>query len=129
LALGAAGAQIGTAFMLTPEAKTGELHRVALKQADDNSTTLTNLFTGRPARGIVNRYIREVGPMSAEAPQFPLAAGAAQPLRAAAEARGSTDFTPLWSGQAPSLAREVAAGDLIGLLANETEAAFRRARE
>ena len=66
--------------------------------------------------------------MSAEAPQFPLAAGAAQPLRAAAEARGSTDFTPLWSGQAPSLAREMAAGDLIGLLANETEAALKRAR-
>jgi nitronate monooxygenase len=129
LALGAAGVQMGTAFLLTPEARTSALHRAALKQAGDNSTTLTNLFTGRPARSIVNRYIREVGPMSADAPQFPLAAGAAQPLRAAAEARGSTDFTPLWSGQAPSLAREVAAGDLIGLLANETEAAFRRARE
>jgi nitronate monooxygenase len=61
LALGAAGVQMGTAFLLTPEAKTGPLHRAALKQANDNSTTLTNLFTGRPARSIVNRYIREVG--------------------------------------------------------------------
>src|SRR5262249_34052055 len=68
LALGAAGAQLGTAFLLTPEAKTAPLHRAALKQANDNSTTLTNLFTGRPARSIVNRYIREVGPISAHAP-------------------------------------------------------------
>src|SRR5882757_5111916 len=128
LALGAAGVQMGTAFLLTPEARTSALHRAALKQANDNSTTLTNLFTGRPARAIVNRYLREVGPMSPDAPQFPLAAGAAQPLRAAAEAKGSTDFMPLWSGQAPSLAREIPAGELIAALANETEAALRRAR-
>lgn len=128
LALGAAGAQLGTAFMLTPEAKTAALHRVALKQANDNSTTLTNLFTGRPARSIVNRYIKEVGPMSADAPPFPLAAGAAQPLRAAAEAKGSSDFMPLWSGQAPSLAREMPSGELIGVLARETESALSRAR-
>ncbi|MBS0541629.1 MAG: nitronate monooxygenase, partial [Proteobacteria bacterium] len=72
LALGAAAAQIGTAFLLTPEAKTVAMHRAALKQANDNSTTLTNVFTGRPARGIVNRYVAEVGPMSADAPAFPL---------------------------------------------------------
>ena len=128
LALGAAGVQMGTAFLLTPEARTSALHRTALKQANDNSTTLTNLFTGRPARAIVNRYLREVGPMSPDAPQFPLAACAAQPLRVAAEAKGSADFMPLWSGQAPSLAREVPAGDLIAALAKETEAALRRAR-
>jgi nitronate monooxygenase len=128
LALGAAGVQLGTAFLLTPEARTGPLHRAALKQANDNSTTLTNLFTGRPARAIVNRYVREVGPISADAPPFPLAAGAAQPLRAAAEARGSSDFMPLWSGQAPSLAREMPAGTLIATLASETEAALRRAQ-
>jgi nitronate monooxygenase len=128
LALGAAGVQMGTAFLLTPEARTSALHRAALKQAGDDSTTLTNLFTGRPARAIVNRYIREVGPISADAPAFPLAAGAAQPLRAAAEAKGSTDFMPLWSGQAPSLAREMPAGELIAALASETEAALKRAR-
>jgi nitronate monooxygenase len=128
LALGAAGVQMGTAFLLTPEAKTAPLHRVALKQASDNSTTLTNLFTGRPARSIVNRYIREVGPMCPDAPAFPLAAGAAQPLRAAAEAKGSTDFMPLWSGQAPSLAREMPSGELLARLVNETEAVLRRAQ-
>ena len=126
LALGAAGAQIGTAYLLTPESKISDLHRSALKAAHDNSTTLTNLFTGRPARGIVNRYIREVGPMSAEAPAFPLAAGAAQPLRTAAEAKGSSDFTPLWSGQAPTLAREMPAGALTTKLIDETEAVLKR---
>jgi nitronate monooxygenase len=126
LALGAAGVQVGTAFLLTPEARTTALHRAALKQANDNSTTLTNIFTGRPARGIVNRYIRGVGPMSPEAPAFPLAAGAAQPLRAAAEAKGSTDFTPLWSGQAPTLAREMPSGALVARLVEETDAALGR---
>src|SRR5262247_4049567 len=126
LALGAAGVQMGTAFMLTPEARTGPLHRAALKQANDNSTTLTNLFTGRPARGIVNRYIREVGPMSADAPQFPLAAGASQPLRAAAEAKGSSDFTPLWSGQAPTLAREESSTAVMARLVAEAGAVLKR---
>ena len=126
LALGAAGVQIGTAFMLTPEARTSALHRAALKQANDNSTTLTNVFTGRPARGIVNRYVREVGPMSADAPQFPLAAGASQPMRSAAEARGSSDFTPLWSGQAPTFAREMPTAALIATLVAETEAVMKR---
>jgi len=128
LALGAAGAQIGTAFMLTPEAKTVALHRAALKKANDNSTTLTNVFTGRPARGIVNRIVSEVGPMSAEAPAFPLAAEATQPLRGPAEARGSTDFTPLWSGQAPTLAREMPAGELVKTMVRETEAVLDRVR-
>ncbi len=128
LALGAAGVQIGTAFMLTPEAKTAPLHRAALKQANDNSTTLTNVFTGRPARGIVNRIVHEIGPMSADAPAFPLAAEATQPLRGAAEAKGSTDFTPLWSGQAPTLAREMPVGEMVAKLVTETDAALRRTR-
>jgi len=126
LALGAAGVQIGTAFLLAPEAKTSTLQRAALKQANDNSTTLTNVFTGRPARGIVNRYVREVGPMSADTPQFPLALGASQPLRSAAEAKGSPDFTPLWSGQAPTFAREIPTAALIAKLVEETEAVIKR---
>lgn len=128
LALGAAGVQIGTAFMLAPEAKTGALHRKALKQATDDSTVLTNVFTGRPARGMVNRIVREVGPMSPDAPVFPLAAEATQPLRGPAEARGSTDFTPLWSGQAPTLAREKPAGSIVLAMVAETEAALSRVR-
>jgi len=120
LALGAAGVQIGTAYMLTPEAKTSALHRAALRSANDNSTTLTNIFTGRPARGIVNRYMREQGPMDAAAPEFPLAAGATAPLRAAAEAKGSGDFSPLWSGQAPTLAREMPSSELTRRFVEET---------
>jgi nitronate monooxygenase len=126
LALGAAGVQMGTAFLLTSEARTPPLLRAALKEAHDGSTALTNLFTGRPARAIVNRYVREAGPMSSDAPAFPLAANAAQPLRVAAEAKGSAEFTPLWSGQAASLAREMPAGQLIATLAKETEAVLFR---
>jgi nitronate monooxygenase len=126
LALGAAAVQVGTAFMLTPEARTSALHRAALKQAHDNSTVLTNIFTGRPARGIVNRYVREVGPISPHAPQFPLAAGASQPMRMAGEAKGTSDFTALWSGQAPTFAREMPTAELMATLIQETEAVMKR---
>ena len=78
---------------------------------------MTNVFTGRPARGIVNRVIREVGPISAVAPAFPLATAAITPLRAAAERRGSGDFSPLWSGQNASGCRAVPAGQLTRMLA------------
>jgi nitronate monooxygenase len=111
-ALGASAVQIGTAYLFCPEAKVSPLHRDALKRAKDNGTALTNVFTGRPARGIVNRVVREVGPMSDLAPEFPLAAGALAPLRAKAEAAGSGDFSPLWSGQAAALGRAIPAGDL-----------------
>jgi nitronate monooxygenase len=126
LALGAAAVQVGTAFMLTPEARTSALHRAALKQAHDNSTVLTNVFTGRPARGIVNRYIREIGPISPHAPQFPLAAGASQPMRTAGEAKGSADFTALWSGQAPTFAREMPTAELMAALVKEAEAVMKK---
>jgi nitronate monooxygenase len=126
LALGAAGVQIGTAYLLSREAKTPEAHRAALGKAAAESTAMTNLFTGRPARGILNRFMREVGPISAEAPEFPLAGGAVQPLRAAAEAAGSTDFSPLWSGQAAALARESGAGELTRDLAEGAKALLRR---
>lgn len=111
-ALGAAGVQVGTAYLLCPEATTSAVHRAALKSEAANHTALTNLFTGRPARGIVNRLMRELGPMSAVPPAFPLAAAAIAPLRARAEARGSGDFSPLWSGQNASGCREVPAARL-----------------
>ncbi len=119
LALGAAAVQIGTAYLLCPEAKTSALHRTALKTAPDGRTALTNVFTGRPARGIVNRILAEVGPLAEDAPEFPLAAGALAPLRAKAEAASSGDFSPLWSGQAGPLAREIPAGELTRTLAAE----------
>jgi nitronate monooxygenase len=119
LALGAAAVQIGTAYLFCPEAKVPALHRQALRNARDDGTALTNLFSGRPARGLINRVMREVGPLSAEAPTFPLAGGALAPLKAAAEAKGSADFTSLWSGQAAALGREMPAGELTKLLAQE----------
>lgn len=116
-ALGAAGVQIGTAFLFCPEAKISTPHRAALKSARDDATALTNVLTGRPARGFVNRLMREVGPLSDSAPAFPLAAVAVQPLRAKAESQGSGDFSPLWSGEAAALGREMSARDLIVRLA------------
>ncbi len=112
LALGAAGVQLGTAFMLCPEATTTPIHRAALKGERALHTALTNVFSGRPARGIVNRVMEELGPISPAAPAFPLASAALAPLRAAAEKRGSGDFSPLWSGQNAGGCREVPAGEL-----------------
>jgi nitronate monooxygenase len=118
MALGAAGVQVGTAYLLCPEAKTSAVHRAALKSEGARHTALTNVFTGRPARGIVNRIVREVGPISAKAPAFPLATSAIAPLRAKAEAKGSGDFSPLWSGQNATGCREVPAGELTRELAS-----------
>jgi nitronate monooxygenase len=118
-ALGAAGVQIGTAYLWCPEAKISTPHRAALKSAPDDATALTNLMTGRPARGIINRLMREIGPISDVAPEFPLAAGALAPLRAKAEAQGSGDFSPMWAGQAASLGRAMPAGELTKTLAAE----------
>ena len=119
-ALGASGTQVGTAYLFCPEAQVSALHRAALKFATDDSTALTNLFTGRPARGVINRAMREIGPLSADASAFPLAGGALAPLKAAAEAKGSSDFSSLWAGQAASLGREMPAAELTRRLAQET---------
>ena len=117
MALGAAGVQIGTAYLLCPEAATSAVHRAALRSAASHHTALTTIFTGRPARGIVNRIMRELGPLSLAAPAFPLAAAAIAPLRAKAESRGSGDFSPLWSGQNASGCKAVPAADLTRELA------------
>jgi nitronate monooxygenase len=116
-ALGAAAVQVGTAYLFCPEANVSAPHRAALRSGRDDGTALTNVFTGRPARGIVNRLVREAGPMCDDAPAFPLAANATGPLRTAAEQHGSGEFSPLWSGQAASLGREMPAADLTRRLA------------
>ncbi len=116
-ALGAAGVQLGTAYLLCPEATTNPVHRAALKSEAARHTALTNLFTGRPARSIVNRIIKELGPISAAPPAFPLATAAIAPLRAKAESQGSGDFSPLWSGQNASGCKEMPAADLTRDLA------------
>ena len=117
MALGASGVQVGTSYLLCPEATTSKAHRAALAGEAARITALTNLFSGRPARGIVNRLMRELGPMSALAPAFPLATAAIAPLRARAEAGGSGDFSPLWSGQNASGCRETPAAELTRALA------------
>ncbi|WP_025770917.1 NAD(P)H-dependent flavin oxidoreductase [Thioalkalivibrio sp. HK1] len=107
-ALGASGVQIGSAYLLASESIIGDLHRAAIEVSRDDQTALTNLFSGRPARGLINRIMQEIGPISPDAPPFPTAAGAIAPLRTAAETTGSSDFTPLWSGQALPLSRRYA---------------------
>ncbi len=119
LSLGAIAAQVGTAYLLCPEATTSVIHRAALQSGASSHTALTNVFTGRPARGIVNRFVRELGPMNAATPEFPLAATAIAPLRAAAEAHGSGDFSPLWCGQNATGCRQIAAAELTKALAAE----------
>ena len=110
--LGASAVQIGTAYLLCPEALTSPVHRRALAGGSVDDTVLTNVFTGRPARGRRNRLIDELGPMSADAPAFPTASAAVAPLRAAAEGKGSGDFSPLWSGQAGVMTSDIPASDL-----------------
>ena len=118
-ALGAAGVQVGTAYLFTPEATITKLHRAALRDARDDCTALTNLFSGRPARGLINRLMRDIGSMSELAPAFPTAGVALAPLKAKAEAAGRSDFSSLWSGQSAHLGREMGAGELTRLLAQD----------
>jgi nitronate monooxygenase len=116
-ALGAAGVQIGSAYLRCPESRVSAGGRKALAEARDDSTVITNVMTGRPARGIQNRVMGEVGPVSPDAPAFPHAATALGPLRAAAEKQGRVDFTNLWAGQAVALGREIPAAELTRDLA------------
>jgi nitronate monooxygenase len=117
--LGASAVQIGTAYLFCPESTIADLHRRALATAAAHETALTNVFTGRPARSILNRVVREVGPISPAAPAFPLAGGALAPLRAATEPSGSDEFMALWSGQSAGLCRPMPAGDLTRQLAEQ----------
>ncbi|HZQ13835.1 MAG TPA: nitronate monooxygenase family protein [Pseudolabrys sp.] len=122
LMLGASAVQLGTAYLFCPEAKIAPPHRAALKTARDVSTAVTNVMTGRPARGIVNRVMRELGPINPLAPEFPLAGSALAPLHAKAQAQGSGDFSAMWAGQAAGLGREMPARDLTLQLVEETQA-------
>lgn len=119
LALGADGVQVGTAYLLCPEANTSAVHRAALQSPGASQTVLTNLFSGRPARGIVNRMIRELGPFNPSAPSFPLATAASAPLRAQAEHLGSSDFSPLWAGQNVTGCRSIPAAELTLALVSD----------
>jgi nitronate monooxygenase len=118
LALGASAAQIGTAYLTCPESTISPLHRQALAEPK-RETAITNVLTGKPARGVVNRFMREQGPINGAAPVFPFARPAIAPLRAKAEAQGSADFSPLWSGQAAKLPAPMPAAALTRKLAEE----------
>jgi nitronate monooxygenase len=130
LALGAAAVQIGTAYLFCPEARVPPPYRAALRKATDDTTAMTNVFTGRPARGLVNRAMRELGPLTADAPAFPLAGGALAPLKAQAEAKGEAEgagaFSALWAGQAAALGRELPAAALTRALAEDALARLAR---
>ncbi len=115
--LGASAVQIGTSYLLCPEVKTSLLHRDALKSDAAQHTALTNIFSGRPARGIVNRIMSELGYMTPDAPSFPYAGIEMTQLKLAAEALKSNDFTSLWCGQNASGCKEVSAYQLTRLLA------------
>lgn len=118
-ALGASGVQMGTAYLRCPEAKISPLYRRALEQADDTATVVTNLFSGRPARGVLNHYLAEAGAMSEAALAFPYAATLVAPLRAASEKSGSLDYMQLWAGQAARLTNTMPADELTRMLAAE----------
>jgi nitronate monooxygenase len=118
ITLGAMAVQVGTTYLLCPEAKTSQIHRAALKSTGSMHTAITNIFSGRPARSIVNRAITKLGPISDSAPVFPLAGAALGPLRQQAEANGSGDFTPLWCGQNATGCEEISAGELTRKLAD-----------
>lgn len=121
--LGASGVQVGTAYLFCPEARIAPIHRDALRNAATSQTVLTNVFTGHPARSIVNRAVRELGPISRFAPPFPHAAAAMSSLRGGLEKSGCSDFSPLWSGQAAPLARVMGAGELTRYLFDAMPAA------
>lgn len=125
-ALGASAVQVGTAYLFCPEAMLSPIQRAILDQARDDNTQVTNLFTGRPARGVVNRLMRELGALSPDAPAFPTAGGAVQPLRAKAESQGGGDFTNQWAGQNARLSPRLPAGELTRALAADALAQLKR---
>ena len=125
-ALGAAGVQIGTAYLFCPEAAISPLYRDALRQARADTTVLTDVFTGRPARALSNRLTRELGSLHGVTPDFPTPALTLSPLRRKAEQQGSREFSPHWAGQAAPLGREMPAEALTRALA---EAALKRFRQ
>jgi len=121
LEAGAHAVQAGSAYLLCPEARTSAVHRAALQQPG-RAAAITNLFSGRPARGLVNRLMRELGPMSPLAPAFPWAALALAPLRAHAEGEGRDDFSPLWAGSRPNTFPGLSAAQITQRIAGRSPA-------
>jgi len=125
-ALGASGVQIGTGYLLCPEAGTSKFHREAIRHAHVDSTVVSNVYTGRPARVLASRLTQEIGPMLAAAPNFPSPLGALLPLISQAEQRDINDFTPLWTGEAAALASDLPGQRLTAELAKGALERFRQ---
>jgi nitronate monooxygenase len=121
LAAGASAAQLGTAFLATPESGASPVHKQALTNPLFVRTELTRAFTGRPARGLVNRFLREHGPYAPAA--YPEVHHLTAPLRKKAAASGDAQGMALWAGQGHRMARELPAGQLVEVLAAELDAA------
>ncbi|MGF1706864.1 NAD(P)H-dependent flavin oxidoreductase [Enterovibrio baiacu] len=117
LALGASAVQIGTSYMLCTEAKTSALHRAAIQDSKGGDTAITNIFSGRPARGIMNRAMTELGCINDLAPTFPYSSIEMGQLRGHFEKLGKSDFSPLWSGENMTGCKEVSAETLTRELA------------
>jgi nitronate monooxygenase len=120
-ALGASGAQLGTAFLGCPEASVSAPHRAALRSATDEGTAVTRAFTGRPARALRNRFVEEMAAVEAEALSFPLQSSLTGPLAQIADEQRAA-FMPLWAGQAAALIREMPAAELVARLVTEAQA-------
>lgn len=120
LQLGACAVQVGTSYLLCTEAETSDIHKQALKSGKSSHTALTNIFSGRPARGIVNRVMDELGYMSVLAPDFPYASLEMSQLRNSAEKQGMDGFSPLWCGQNAQGCQEISAKELTLQLAGKS---------
>jgi len=112
-ALGASGVQVGTAYLFTEEATLTDVYRDTLRSAETLHSSLTNVFSGRPARYLVNWSTQELGSMASDAPPFPKGFSAMAPLRSEAEQQGSRDFSAHYCGQAVGLGYLTAAGQLM----------------
>ena len=126
LALGASAVQLGTAFLTCPESAAHPLYRRALNEARDDQTRITHAFSGRPARGLENRYLLEMAGHEARYPDFPILNTLTGPLRKASAKENNPDFLSLWSGQSAAMSRNMPACELIQLLVTETESVLER---
>src|SRR5262249_47555615 len=127
LVLGAAGVQMGTAFLTCADSGVMEEYKRLLRGARDNQTRVSRIYSGKHARGLVNEFFRRLEPREREIPAYPIQKALTQPIRAAAKKAGRTDFMSLWAGQAAGMSRGLTAAELVATLVRETEGALKRA--
>jgi nitronate monooxygenase len=116
--LGASGVQLGSALLRTPESGAGAAYREALATVEDIGTRQTRAFSGRPARGVINRIMNEIE-AGGDIPPYPLQNKLTSEIRSAAGEQGKADYLSLWAGQAAALARELPAEQVVREMALE----------